>query len=144
MVGCVACPEWTNWDRERRTCVSRCWSSAPYFNGTTCISCAEYSREVGRNLPYWTGSKCSDVYPEMTPVNIDNRYRTCADEDPAQPFWDGFQCVPCSEELGGEYFDGSKCVEKCPETTDTGYESSICRTCLEKDPTTPFWNGSEC
>lgn len=131
---CTACPEdLPNWDQERRACVAECLQPTPHFNGTTCISCAEYSREVGRNLSYWTEGKCSDVYPVLTPVKVDDEYRSCEDRNPAEPLWTGYTCSSCYDPYGGRYFDGNWCVEKCPETfVDIWVGSNYvyrCKTC---------------
>lgn len=142
---CTACPAWLpNWHRELRTCVAKCKEDAPYFNGTSCVTCKEYSYQNGLYLPYWTGSECSDTCPESAPLKKYNYCSTCEGSNKEKPFWDGFQCLSCSAELGGEYLDGHKCVSECPESYRTSGSGKICATCLEKSNSTPFWNGSEC
>ena len=77
------------------------------------------------------------MYPVLTPVKVNDEYRSCADENPARPYWNGYACGGCFTSLGGIYFDGHRCVAKCPESyisIKVGYSSGYrCKTCLEID-----------
>ena len=70
--------------------------------------------------------------------------RTCADANLSEPFWDGFKCVPCSKSIGGEYFDGQKCVIECPDDKPFADEHKICWACVDIDVNTPLWKGGKC
>lgn len=143
---CASCPEWLpNLDTEQKKCVPKCPDEAPYFYRNKCISCIEYSRDDYGNDIYWTGKRCDDSCPATAPVPDKNNFcRTCAETDPSKPFWDGFSCLPCSQTLDGEFFDGQKCVEECLESYTIVNGTKLCKTCAELDTSKPLWQDGEC
>ena len=88
---------------------------------------------------------CNDECPESAPV-VDkyNICRACADVDENRPFWDGFDCLPCSSALGGNYFDDTKCVKECPNGHVAVEGSQICKPCVEISEETPLWSSGVC
>lgn len=123
-------------------CVGSCNETAV---GSHCVSCAqatpltpiwdENSRQcvACEGGLFWDGEKCVETCPE---IHWDNEYtcRRCADvyadSRPIKSVWDleTEECVPCSIVThGGEFWDGEKCVPKCPEI----YIDGVCTICAE-------------
>ena len=88
---------------------------------------------------YWEGSYCTSKCPDTAPIPDENNIcRTCVEVNSSKPFWDGFECVPCSDD---EFFDGEKCVSECPSDKPIADEHNICWTCVDYNAATPLWNG---
>lgn len=125
-------------------CVFECPETRPYFNGSACISCAEYSLESGLRKPYWTGSECSDTCPNSAPAKHNGVCKPCIEADPNNPYWDGISCRMCSGELGGKYYNGGKCVDRCREHIARPGGNRACSTCLSIYQEEPLWSGGKC
>ena len=83
--------------------------------------------------------------PAEVPIpDANNICRTCAEVNPEKPFWDGFQCLACSESLDGEFFDGLKCVKACSESFVVEAGNKICKRCADIDPARPLWKDGKC
>ena len=76
--------------------------------------------------------------------DANNICRTCAEIDPTKPYWDGFQCLSCSEDLGGKFLDDIRCVRSCPESFVVEAGNKICKKCADIDPTKPLWQDGKC
>ena len=91
---------------------------------------------------YWEGSYCTSRCPNTAPVpDESNICRSCAEVDPSKPFWNDFECVPCSE---GEFFDGEKCVGERPSDKPFVDEHNICWACADVDVNKPRWYEGKC
>lgn len=111
---CASCPAWLpNWSEEQKRCLPECTDLAPKFWEGECITCAQYSFLDSESYPYWLpGVRCVGVCPDNAPVPDENDIcRTCAEIYPEKPYWDGLECVSCTDD---EYFDGEECAAECP------------------------------
>lgn len=77
---------------------------------------------------------CVTACPAKTPGHTHDRYcKVCVEVDPTKPYWNGSACDACAEKYGGLYWDGTTCVEKCPETAPAAGENNFCRKCSVDD-----------
>lgn len=140
---CVSCPDdLPQWDYDLKRCVERCPKDKPESAEGMCVDCSfNYFGNEGYSLWNPNTNSCVDYCPDTAPLLDEYRFcRTCMEMHPDKPFWTGFECVACTEIVGGEYFDGIKCVQECPEL----YDGKFCKTCADANPDKPIWDGSAC
>lgn len=129
------------WEPNARKCVKQCpdWVSAD--NAKICRKCADGE--------FWNGEKCASC-PSWLP-NWDSEKKKCvsACSDDAPVFLDG-TCVSCAQYSVTEgenvkfWLPNASCVEICPESAPLADAQGVCRTCVEKNPEKPLWDGTEC
>ena len=139
-------------------CKDRCSDVRPVVDESMhCHAlCEEITANAEAGLIYWTGSRCVNVCPKTTPIADETLVcKACSGETPlydpvekkcvgvcptSAPVSDQYKhCTTCAilyTDTGFIYWNGTRCVQLCPEATIDGK----CASCASIDETRPLWN----